>query len=484
MTYYGTLIRQYGDGEQTCCVCHLGLPAHETWPGARHPFCGKPECIASIKAKNPFSGKDANPGFAAQCGLYIAPNERKCEGLDCNNFVAEGLFDPRSDFLVCSGKCWVRRRTKGNRLLTCGCGCGEESRGRAERRPINGLYFKDSKHYGVYQQEQYFQRCWGVFQDIGREYLGGFAALHYRDLYGVRKHLGHFFEFLNREGINSLEAVTPPIVTQFLAWGAKNGRRGITQSVSPISTFFKWAIAMGHRKFANPVIPLIHRKRQTKRLPRPLEAEDMSQLWELLGQRGNARLRFAAAIGEEGGPRIGEICRIHLQDVDETGQRIFIRTPNKTMTERWIFFGEKTKKYLKEWLSERDPNCGHDLLLHNTRGDACTTQTLGQEFSRVLCKTNHGKKMNDAGFEKWSTHRLRHTMATNLVTGGADAATVMTALGHATFEAMCGYARVDTEVARRGYDVSMKRSREERQYAPRKKSLSPEEFLKLRRKVS
>jgi integrase/recombinase XerC len=321
-----------------------------------------------------------------------------------------------------------------------------------------------------------------VFQDIGREYLGGFAALHYRDLYSVRKHLGHFFEFLNRECVNSLEAVTPPIVTQFLTWGANNGRLGITQSVSPISTFFKWAIAMEYRKSANPVIPLIHRKRQPKRLPRPLESEDMSLLGELLGERGNARLRLTAAIGEEGGPRIGEICRMRLEDVDELGQRIFIRLPNKTMTERWVFFGEKTKKYLKEWLAERDPDCGHNHLLHNTLGNVCTSQTLGQEFNRVLCKTNHGKKVNDTGFEKWSTHRLRHTMASNLLSGGATAATMMSALGHTTFEATCGYARPDEDVARRGYDASMKRVREEKQSAPRKKSLSPSEFLEHRQK--
>ncbi|MFZ3266101.1 MAG: tyrosine-type recombinase/integrase, partial [Terriglobales bacterium] len=312
--------------------------------------------------------------------------------------------------------------------------------------------------------------------------LGGFAALHYRDLYSVRKHLGHFFEFLNREGLDSLEAVTPPIVTQFLAWGAESGRRGITQSVSPMSTFFKWTIAMGYRKSANPVIPLFHRKAQPKRLPRPLEVQEMSDSWEMLISRGNARLRLAAAIGEESGPRIGEICRIRLQDVDETGQRIFIQLPNKTMTERWVFFGEKTKKYLKEWLAERDPDCAHDRLLHNTLGNVSNPQSLGQEFNRVLCKTNRGKKMNDTGFEQWSTHRLRHTMATNLVSGGANASTVMTALGHSTFEAMCGYARVETAVARRGYDEAMKRSKEDRKSAPRKKALSPAEFLEHCRK--
>jgi len=62
-------------------------------------------------------------------------------------------------------------------------------------------------------------------------------------------------------------------------------------------------------------------------------------------------------------------------------------------------------------------------------------------------------------------------MASNLVSAGADAATVMAAGGWKTYEAMCGYARVDSEVARRGYEDAMKRIKEAKYQAPRKKAL-------------
>lgn len=479
---YDDMIRKYLDNEQTCCVCHDPLPAHQTWPGARHPFCGKPECSTSLKAKQPFSGKE-NSGLAAQVGRYIGPNEHKCEGPDCNNFIPEGRYDRRADFLTCCGECWIRRRTKGNRLLMCGCGCGKEFRGKAERLPINGLYFFNSKHYGAYQQEQYLESCWGVFQEIFRNYLEGFATLHYRDCYTVRNRMGPFGEFLNLEGITSLEDVTPKFVTQYLAWGVKNDRRSVARSISFVSTFFKWAIAEGLRKAGNPVVPLIHCKRQPKRVPRPLSAEQMSFAWNLLEERGNARLRLTTAIGEEGGARIGEICRMQLSDVDEIRQRILIRLPNKGGEERWMPYSDKTKKYLKEWLTERDPDCGHNLLLHNTRGNPCRPGPLGQEFNRVMCKSVRGRQYHETGFGSWSTHALRHTMASNLVSAGADAATVMAVGGWRTYEAMCGYARVDTDLARRGYDAAMKLAREQKQSAPRKRSLSLAEFQELRRKA-
>ena len=75
-------------------------------------------------------------------------------------------------------------------------------------------------------------------------------------------------------------------------------------------------------------------------------------------------------------------------------------------------------------------------------------------------------------------------MASNLVSAGADAATVMAAGGWRTYEAMCGYAKVDEDVARRGYDEATKRARDLKATAPRKKTLSVNEFLDRKRKTA
>jgi integrase/recombinase XerC len=467
---YQEMIRQYKEGERTCGVCGELLPAHETIPGARFRFCGKPQCAAILR-----TGKR---------GRYVGPNQLKCEGPGCNNFIPEGRYDLRADYLACCGECWVRRRTKGNRLLTCGCGCGQEFLGRAERKPTNGLYFLSLKHYGTYQKEQYLVSSSGPLLPIVREFLEGFAALHYGEHYTLRKSIGPFFEYLKIEGITSVEDVTPKTITAYLAWGKKTDRRSVAKSPSFISTFFKWAIASGYRKYGNPVVPLIHRPRNQRRMPRPLEVKQLEFMWRLLHERGNARLRLAAAIAEEAGLRLGEICRLRLQDIDLTRQRLFIRLPNKGKQERYAFFSEKTKLYYDEWMAERDLRSKHDRILHNVRLDPCTVQSLGKEFSRVLCKTYLGKPRNEEGWEKWSTHALRHTMASNLVSAGADAATVMAAGGWKTYEAVCGYAHVDGEVARRGYEEAMKRVHQQKQQAPRKKALSLTDFLELKRKRS
>jgi len=56
----------------------------------------------------------------------------------------------------------------------------------------------------------------------------------------------------------------------------------------------------------------------------------MDRTWNLLFARGNARLRFAAAIGEETGLRISEVCNLRLRDIDIEGSHCLGRTPNKS----------------------------------------------------------------------------------------------------------------------------------------------------------
>ncbi|WP_221271546.1 tyrosine-type recombinase/integrase [Tunturibacter empetritectus] len=336
------------------------------------------------------------------------------------------------------------------------------------------------RHLSDYLINKYLTDCCGPFRELVDEYLNGFATLHYENLATVRTGLGPFFLFLNEQGIASLEDVAPKTVTQYLVWAEKSGRRGAIHDISVVLTFFKWMIAEGRRKAGNPVVGLIHNQRKKRRSPRPYANHEIDFIWKLLRERGNSRLRLAAAIAEEAGLRISEICRLRVADIDMVQQRIFVGLPTKTKRERLAFFSHKTAQCCDAWMRERDPECGHDYLFYNTRGNMLTCKALADEFKRVLCTTYRGKKVNDTGLDRWSTHRLRHTMATNLVSGGADAATVMAAGGWVSFDSMAGYAQVDPAVSRRGYQEAMRVADEQKQSVPRTKSLTPAELLKWR----
>src|SRR6202012_2671670 len=111
-------------------------------------------------------------------------------------------------------------------------------------------------------------------------------------------------------------------------------------------------------------IGAMHSTKQKKRVPRPYSDEEMDRTWHLLNTRGNARLRFAAAVGEEAGLRIAEVCNLRLSDIDIEGGHCLVRTPNKSNRGRPAFFSEKTKLFYEEWMKERRSDVEHDHVLH------------------------------------------------------------------------------------------------------------------------
>jgi integrase/recombinase XerC len=461
------LFEHYANAERQCPICNDPLPAHTTWPGARYRFCGREGCAAGLKM--------------LKTGKFVEADSEPCGASGCSNFIPRGRYERKLVFVACSAECYKRRALDGSIRLTCGCGCGSEVRRASNSREgRSGRVFLSREHCNEYRRNTHLNETCGVLRPIMDEYLQGFAAFHYRNVKFVRGSLPRFFLFLNEQGIQSLEDVTPRTISDFISWIAATGRKLSTSDISTISVFFKWATTIGLRQSGNPVVGIIHYPTKKKRLPRPYSKQELEIIWGLLDQRGNARLRFAAAVGEESGLRISEICRLRLQDVDLTGQRLFVRLPNKTMRERWAFFSTKTARFFKEWMVERDPNTGHNHVITSITGGIPSAPSLHEEFQRVLCRTYKGQTIHEVGLEKWSTHRLRHTMASNLAAAGADIATMMGTGGWIDVESMAGYVEIPEERARRGYEDAMRRAREEKVSTPMTRVLTPAELLRRR----
>jgi integrase len=203
----------------------------------------------------------------------------------------------------------------------------------------------------------------------------------------------------------------------------------------------------------------------------------MDFIWRLAQERGSSRVRAVVAIGEEAGLRLGEICRLREKDLDLEGRRLFVRLPNKTDCERWAPFSDKTARYITEWLRERAEDCGHDRLFHNSIDGPLLPETMHREFCRTFCKIYAGENIHAEGLDEWSTHRLRHTMASNLASGGASVSTIMGAGGWKSVSSMLVYTKNDEANARRGYDEAMRRVNERASISTTKRILSYEEFL-------
>src|SRR5260370_32821372 len=213
-------IHKFEAGQRKCPICDRPLPAHETWPGARYRFCGEPECVEAVQAN--------------KTGRYIGPNQYKCDGPQCENFVPTGLYSKIFRVLTCSSRCSNRREWKGTQRLTCGCGCGLDFLGKKKRNNVDGLVFISSQHRGTYIRNKYLRESCGVFLGLATEYLDGFASRHYREIRTPRLALSPFFRFLTKHGIKSIGKVTPKTITQFLTWAKQQGIASPAYNISKI----------------------------------------------------------------------------------------------------------------------------------------------------------------------------------------------------------------------------------------------------------
>jgi integrase/recombinase XerC len=448
-------IKTHPAGERCCFVCRRrSLPAHETWWGASKRVCNNPHCAEKAKTSN--------------FGRYVGANELRCSAHGCNAFVPEGMYLEES--MACSSSCWLRIR-ESRRVNTCKCGCGR----RLVRR---GQVFFSRKCNGKYHRAICVEESCGRYRNVFEAYVEGDAAVHYRNVDAVRFYLYPFFRYVNQCGVPSLDAVTCDTITGYFAYVKRISSRPGTGYISYVKKFFDWLKVTGQTENQNPVIVGFHYPRNVHRLPRPFTRKELDFTWQLLEERGDLRLRLAVAIGEEAGLRIGEVCRLRVSDVRLREQRVFVRLPNKTNRERFAQFSVKTRAYLTKWLSERNSCCEHDFLLYNLLGAPFSPGALRSALKKVLFRCFEGTKINETGFTKWSFHRLRHTMASNLVAGGATITVTMAQGGWTTYDSMAGYAKVEQSMVKREYQEVQRSLVEQKHVAPRTRPLTSAELLR------
>jgi integrase len=221
-----------------------------------------------------------------------------------------------------------------------------------------------------------------------------------------------FLEFLNTRGFSTIRAVTANTITGFLEWCQSRGidRSQLRDTLGSISVFLDWAAMAGRYKGMNPIQPRMHGLVKPERVPRPLRDQALARIWRTLDQRGTLQQKLAVALGEEAGLRISEVCNLRMSDIDLQGRRIFVRVPDKTDSERRACFHRKTRRLLREWLSKRDPGCGHDFLFLNALKRPLNADRLANQLRHVLAggKPASPDRRQVGASDYFMFHRLRH----------------------------------------------------------------------------
>lgn len=161
-----------------------------------------------------------------------------------------------------------------------------------------------------------------------------------------------------------------------------------------------------------------------------------------------------------GGLRLSEVAYLELGDLDLVGQRLIVRS-GKGLKDRCIPLSAQSREALQAYLEVRGPTPTARLLV--LRHHAATTYGLRERI--IKCAERTGIAV--------CAHRLRHTIATQLINAEMPVTSLQGFLGHEDLDETMIYARVADQTLVRDYTQGMQRIEQEQKLADLQVALLP-----------
>ena len=205
------------------------------------------------------------------------------------------------------------------------------------------------------------------------------------------------------------------------------------RKISSIRSFFKYLTVKAHILEENPLADLDAPK-VPKSLPRYLTLEESQRLLMAIDGKNRARDYCIICLFLNCGLRISEIVGLNLYDVKGDSLRV-LGKGNKT---RIVYLNDACIQALNDYQNERKLIASLDknaLFLSNRR------KRMSTDAVHAMVK----KTLKAAGLDpsKYSSHKLRHTAATLMLSNGVDIRTLQEVLGHDNLNTTQIYTHVD-----------------------------------------
>ncbi len=205
------------------------------------------------------------------------------------------------------------------------------------------------------------------------------------------------------------------------------------RKLSAIKSFFKYLTARTKLLSENPVADMEYPKLR-KSLPKYLTLEQSAALLKAVSGPNEKRDYAILMLFLNCGIRRSELVGLNLSDVYEDR----IRVVGKGNKERFVYFGTACRKAIDAYLPER-----YEQVLSDNRA------LFGsRDHNRISVTAVHRlvkKHMLAAGLDstQFSAHKLRHTAATMMLSGGVDVKTVQEVLGHENLNTTQIYTHIE-----------------------------------------
>ena len=205
------------------------------------------------------------------------------------------------------------------------------------------------------------------------------------------------------------------------------------RKISSIRSFFKYLTVKAHILDENPLADLDAPK-VPKSLPRYLTLEESQRLLMAIDGKNRARDYCIICLFLNCGLRISEIVGLNVSDIRGDSLRV-LGKGNKT---RIVYLNDACMQALGDYLNERKLIAAIDknaLFLSNRR------KRMSTDAVHAMVK----KTLKAAGLDpsKYSSHKLRHTAATLMLSNGVDVRTLQEVLGHDNLNTTQIYTHVD-----------------------------------------
>lgn len=205
------------------------------------------------------------------------------------------------------------------------------------------------------------------------------------------------------------------------------------RKLSAIKSFYKYLTVRTKQLEENPVADLEYPKLR-KSLPKYLTMEQSSALLQSVSGQNQVRDYAILMLFLNCGIRRSEMVGLNISDVYEDR----IRVVGKGNKERIVYFGTPCRKALDAYLIERNKVVLTDnrALFGSRNGNRISTDAVHRLVKKAL---------KQAGLDstQFSAHKLRHTAATMMLSGGVDVKTVQEVLGHENLNTTQIYTHIE-----------------------------------------
>ena len=205
------------------------------------------------------------------------------------------------------------------------------------------------------------------------------------------------------------------------------------RKLSAIKSFYKYLTVRTKQLQENPVQELEYPKLR-KSLPKYLTLEQSAALLKSVSGQNQTRDYAILMLFLNCGIRRSELVGLNLTDVYEDR----IRVVGKGNKERFVYFGSACRKAIDAYLVERNERILTDnrALFGSRNGNRISVEAVHRLVKKALLQ---------AGLDstQFSAHKLRHTAATMMLSGGVDVKTVQEVLGHENLNTTQIYTHIE-----------------------------------------